>query len=155
MGVDRAVMEVIAAMQITIEIPDAIAQRLLPHWSNLAQKLLELLLQAAGQAGLISPEETTSTEADRVSELGPDPQVLQYMEAQAKLYDQQRGDLFLRYQGQYIWFEDGEVRDADDSFAGLMERIYAETGPRPLFVCKVLAQEPQYQVRTPFRMRPL
>jgi hypothetical protein len=148
-------MEVIAAMQITIEIPDAIAQRILPHWSNLAQKLLELLLQAAGQAGLISPEETTSTGVNLVPELGPDPQVLQYMEAQAKLYDQQRGDLLLSYKDQYIWFEDGAVRDADDSYAELMERIYGEKGPRPLFICKVTAEDPQYQVRTPFRVRPL
>jgi hypothetical protein len=44
-------------MQIVLEIPDAIAKRLQTHWSNLTRKIVELLVQAAQQAELVSQSE--------------------------------------------------------------------------------------------------
>jgi hypothetical protein len=96
-------------MQITIEIPDAIVQRIQPHWSNLAQKLLELLLQSASQAGLITAAEADAIPREQSIELTPDQRILQDMDKQALLYEQQRQELLTRYNGQYIVFQDGVV----------------------------------------------
>lgn len=141
-------------MQITIEIPDAIVQRIQPHWTNLAQKLLELLLQSASQAGLITAAEADAIPLEQaIDDLSPDQQILQDMDRQALLYEQQRRELLLRYKGQYIVFKDGVVLDADVDYASLIRRSYAESGPRPLFVRLVAAEDPTYLVRTPFMAR--
>jgi hypothetical protein len=89
-------------MQITIEIPDAIVQRIQPHWTNLAQKLLELLLQSASQAGLITTAEADAIPLEPSIELTPDQKILQEMDRQALLYEQPRNELLTRYKGQYI-----------------------------------------------------
>jgi hypothetical protein len=140
-------------MQITIEIPDAIVQRIQPHWTNLAQKLLELLLQSASQAGLITAAEAEAIPLEQSIELTPDQRILQDMDRQALLYEQQRSELVTRYQGQYIVFKDGVVLDADTDYASLIRRSYAESGPRPLFIRLVAAEDPNYSVRTPFMNR--
>jgi hypothetical protein len=140
-------------MQITIEIPDAIVQRIQPHWTNLAQKLLELLLQSASQAGLITAAEADAIPLEQSIELTPDQRILQDMDKQALLYEQQRHELLTRYNGQYIVFQDGVVLDADTDYASLIRRSYAESGPRPLFIRLVAAEDPSYSVRTPFMNR--
>jgi hypothetical protein len=140
-------------MQITIEIPDAIVQRIQPHWTNLAQKLLELLLQSASQAGLITAAEADAIPREQSIELTPDQRILQDMDKQALLYEQQRRELLTRYNGQYIVFQDGVVLDADTDYASLIRRSYAESGPRPLFIRLVAAADPSYSVRTPFMSR--
>jgi hypothetical protein len=140
-------------MQITIEIPDAIVQRIQPHWTNLAQKLLELLLQSASQAGLITAAEADAIPLEQSIELTPDQRTLQDMDKQALLYEQQRHELLTRYNGQYIVFQDGVVLDADTDYASLIRRSYAESGPRPLFIRLVAAADPSYSVRTPFMSR--
>jgi hypothetical protein len=140
-------------MQITIEIPDAIVQRIQPHWTNLAQKLLELLLQSASQAGLITAAEADAIPLEQSIELTPDQRILQDMDKQALLYEQQRHELLTRYNGQYIVFQDGVVLDADTDYASLIRRSYAESGPRPLFIRLVTAADPSYFVRTPFMNR--
>jgi hypothetical protein len=140
-------------MQITIEIPDAIVQRIQPHWTNLAQKLLELLVQSASQAGLITAAEADAIPLEQSIELTPDQQILQDMDTQSLLYEQQRHELLTRYNGQYIVFQDGVVLDADTDYASLIRRSYAESGPRPLFIRLVAAEDPSYSVRTPFMSR--
>jgi hypothetical protein len=140
-------------MQITIEIPDAIVQRIQPHWTNLAQKLLELLLQSASQAGLITAAEADAIPLEQSIELTPDQRILQDMDTQSLLYEQQRHELLTRYNGQYIVFQDGVVLDADRDYASLIQRSYAESGPRPLFIRLVAAADPSYSVRTPFMKR--
>jgi hypothetical protein len=140
-------------MQITIEIPDAIVQRIQPHWTNLAQKLLELLLQSASQAGLITAAEANAIPLEQSIELTPDQRILQDMDKQALLYEQKRRELLTRYNGQYIVFQDGVVLDSDTDYASLIRRSYAESGPRPLFIRLVTAVDPSYSVRTPFMSR--
>lgn len=123
-------------MQIVIEIPDAIARRLQPHWSNLTRKVLELLFQAAQQAELVSAAEAEAAlqQADQQAELEPNPETLRYMEQQAALYEAQRERLLQTHAGQYIHFEDGTVLDADADFETLILRTFAETGSKDVFI---------------------
>jgi hypothetical protein len=80
----------------------------------------------------------------------PDPEVLEYIEYQANLFDQQRSELLKQYQNQYVWFEDGEVLDTDQDQSALVNRVYSKIGPRPLLIKKVLPEDPKPGVRTPF-----
>jgi hypothetical protein len=80
----------------------------------------------------------------------PDPEVLEYIEYQAQLFDQKRSDLLKQYDGKFVWFENGEVLDADQDQAALVIRAYSKIGPRPLLIKKVLAEDPKPVVRTPF-----
>jgi hypothetical protein len=80
----------------------------------------------------------------------PSPEVLAYMERQAEQYEQMRSHLIEQYLNQYIWFEDGQVLDADPDHATLVIRAYGNGEPRPLFIKKVLPIEPQLRVRSPF-----
>ncbi|MBZ8180256.1 hypothetical protein [Oscillatoria salina] len=81
----------------------------------------------------------------------PDPEIMAYMEHQAKLFDLQRAELLNKYRGMYVVFEDGEVLDFDRDEVALVIRTYEKMGRRPMFVQKVLPQEPQPVVRTPYR----
>jgi uncharacterized protein (DUF3084 family) len=134
-------------MQIVIDIPDAIAQRLQNHWSNLTQKILELLFQAAQQAELVSEAEAKALL--QPSDLEPNPEILAYMEQQAILYDEQREHLLQTHLGQYVRFENGQILDADQDLETLILRTYAATGPRDVFIRQVRAEEPTPFVRTP------
>jgi hypothetical protein len=80
----------------------------------------------------------------------PDPEVLEYIKYQAQLFDQKRSELLKQYDGQFVWFEDGEVLDTDPDQAALVIRAYSKTGPRPLLIKKVLPEDPKPIVRTPF-----
>jgi hypothetical protein len=81
-----------------------------------------------------------------------DPDVMAYMEEQAQLFDQQRNELLQRYSGQFVWFENGQVLDADPSEAALVTRIYSGIGVRPIFIEQVAVTTPQPNVRTPFQI---
>jgi hypothetical protein len=78
----------------------------------------------------------------RTTQLGPDPAVMAYMERQAIAFEQARSVLLEQFLGQYVWFEDGRVLDADVDHETLVLRIYGDGEPRPLFVRKVVAVEP-------------
>ena len=139
-------------MQITIEIPDAIAQRLQTHWSNLTQKVLELTVQTAQQTELVNEAETEAI-LRQTQKVEADPEVLRYMEQQAALYKSQQNQLLGTYLGQYILFEDGKVLDADLDFETLILRIFAETGPRDVFIRQVGVEPTRPIGRTPFPIR--
>jgi hypothetical protein len=81
----------------------------------------------------------------------PDSETLDYIEHQAQQFDQMRPELLKQYQGQYIWFENGNVLDVDLDQTALVMRIYSENEPRPMLIKQVLPQDPQLQLRTPFR----
>jgi hypothetical protein len=81
----------------------------------------------------------------------PDPQILDYIEHQAQQFDRMRPELLKKYQGQYIWFENGKVLDVDTDQTALVTRIYSENKPRPMLIKQVLPQDPQPKLRTPFR----
>lgn len=84
------------------------------------------------------------------SNIYPDPEVLEYMEHQAQMFDRMRPELLKHYQDQYVWFEDGKVLDADKDQAALAIRVYSQTGLRPLLIKQVRFEDPQPLVRTPF-----
>jgi hypothetical protein len=85
------------------------------------------------------------------SDAYPDPEVLNYIEHQAQLFDQMRTELLKHYREQYVWFEDGKVLDTDEDQAALAIRAYNRMGLRPLLIKKVCSEDPQPLVRTPFR----
>jgi hypothetical protein len=78
-------------------------------------------------------------------------QVLSYMEHQAELFEQMRSQLIAQYLGKYALFENGQVLDVDDDYSALVVRSYGAGEPRPLFIKKVLQEEPRLVVRTPFK----
>ena len=84
------------------------------------------------------------------SNVYPEPEVLEYIEHQAQLFDQMRPELLKHYQDQYVWFEDGKVLDTDQDQAALAIRVYGQAGLRPLLIKKVRFEDPQPLVRTPF-----
>jgi hypothetical protein len=86
------------------------------------------------------------------AQLYPDSEVLQYMERQAAAFEQAKPVLLEQFLNQYVWFEDGRVLDADGDHEALVLRVYGEGEPRPLFVRKVVAVEPQLMVRSPRRL---
>jgi hypothetical protein len=85
------------------------------------------------------------------SDIYPEPEVLEYIEHQAQLFDQMRPELLKHYREQYVWFEDGHVLDTDEDQAALAIRAYDRTGLRPLLIKKVRSEDPNPLVRTPFR----
>jgi hypothetical protein len=81
----------------------------------------------------------------RTTQLGPDPAVMAYMERQAIAFEQAKPVLLEQFLGQYVWFEDGRILDADVDHETLVLRIYGDGEPRPLFVRKVVVVEPRFR----------
>lgn len=81
----------------------------------------------------------------------PSSEVLAYMDQQAEEFEKMRSHLIKTHLGQYVWFESGQVLDADESFEALVIRVCREDESRPLFIKKVLVEDPSPRVRTPFR----
>lgn len=61
-----------------------------------------------------------------------------YLEKQAELFDRQLPELLPKYKGMYVFFEDGEVKDADLDEEALINRVLAKEGYRDIFVEKVI-----------------
>jgi hypothetical protein len=75
--------------------------------------------------------------------------ILKYMEEQSQQFDHHRSHLLQTHPNQFIWFESGQVLDADTDFATLCDRVLPTY--RPTFIRQVLPEDPQPQVRTPLR----
>jgi hypothetical protein len=84
------------------------------------------------------------------SNIYPDPEILEYIERQAQLFDQMRSELLKHYQEKYVWFEDGKVLDTDEAQAILAIRVYQQRGLRPCLIKKVCAEDSRPVIRTPF-----
>jgi hypothetical protein len=82
----------------------------------------------------------------------PDREILDYMERQSVLFEQMKPELLMQYSNQFIWFEDGQVLDADQNHEALVLRAYGEGEPRSLFVKKVVPVESTLFVRSPLRL---
>ncbi len=93
-----------------------------------------------------------TTATSRPTQITPDPAVMAYMERQAITFEQAKPHLMAQFLNQYVWFEDGQVLDADVDHETLVLRVYGDGEPRPLFVKKVVAVEPQFVVRSPLRL---
>jgi hypothetical protein len=79
----------------------------------------------------------------------PSLEISAYMERQSTYFDQMKEILLKQYENQYIWLEEGTVKDFDVSHEALVLRIYGEGEPRSLFIKKVVAIEPSLIVRSP------
>jgi hypothetical protein len=81
----------------------------------------------------------------------PDPAVMDYMEQQAHQFEGVRSQLFQTHGRQFVWFESGQVLDADVDFSVLFDRVVLVAGDRPTFIRQVLESEARPIVRTPLR----
>jgi hypothetical protein len=99
----------------------------------------------------IYPQPRTTMTIPRSADLltiYPATELSAYMEQQSDLFDRAKPQLIRTYLGQYVWFENGEVLDADLNHEALVLRIYAAEAPRPLFIRKVVTVEPKLLVRS-------
>jgi hypothetical protein len=81
----------------------------------------------------------------------PDPAVMAYMEQQAQQFEALRSQLLQSHGRQFVWFEAGQVLDADVDFSALCDRVMHFAADRPTFIRQVLPVDPQPIVRTPLR----
>ncbi|MBW4658652.1 MAG: hypothetical protein KME15_08260 [Drouetiella hepatica Uher 2000/2452] len=72
-----------------------------------------------------------------------------YLENQSKLFKEKLPELVKDYPNKYVLFENGLVLLSHDDEATLMKTAYGTMGLRPLFVRKVLKEEPKFTIWTP------
>ena len=77
----------------------------------------------------------------------PDPEILNYMEQQAEIFNQKKPELLNQYLGKYILFENGKIIDADNNESALAQRTIAKNGLKPMFIKKVVTEEPKLSIR--------
>jgi hypothetical protein len=94
-----------------------------------------------GKNPVIAMQSTTSTAI-------PDPAVMEYMEQQAQQFEMVRSRLFQSHGRQFVWFEAGQVLDADVDFSALCDRVMHFAADRPTFIRQVLPVDPQPIVRS-------
>jgi hypothetical protein len=97
-----------------------------------------------GKKPVIAMQTTTSTAI-------PDPAVMEYMEQQAQQFEALRSQLLQSHGRQFVWFEAGQVLDADVDFSALCDRVMHFAADRPTFIRQVLPVDPQPIVRTPLK----
>ncbi|MCU0533197.1 MAG: hypothetical protein MUD14_04785 [Hydrococcus sp. Prado102] len=64
-------------------------------------------------------------------------EALNYLDTQGELFDKKLPELLPKYKGMYVFFENGEVKDADYDEEALIERVLPKVGYRAIFVDKV------------------
>jgi hypothetical protein len=74
------------------------------------------------------------------------PERIEYLLHQQRLYRANKSELIDRYEGQYIAFENGIVLDSDRHDRQLMTRLHAKYGHRDILVEYVCEPEPQLSV---------
>ncbi len=93
---------------------------------------------------------TTLTETHDLSSLSRyiDPEILTYLNHQQQLFDRAKPQLLNHYNGLFVWFENGEILDADRDESALFLRAYTPDPNRSLFIAQVLPQEPDRIIRS-------
>ncbi len=76
------------------------------------------------------------------------PEILTYLNHQQQLFDRAKPQLLKHYNGLFVWFENGEVLDADRDESALFLRAYNPDPDRALFIAQVLPQEPDRIIRS-------
>lgn len=61
-----------------------------------------------------------------------------YIRRQAALFDALPKEKLLSYKGQYVFFEEGEIKDSDISKINLAKRVFRKEGYRDIFLEKVV-----------------
>ncbi|MBP0017465.1 MAG: hypothetical protein J7647_07900 [Cyanobacteria bacterium SBLK] len=70
-----------------------------------------------------------------------DIETYQYMEEQGKLFDSMLPELLEKYQGMYIYFENGKVLEADFDEEKLIDLAEQKYGYKPMFIEQVCIQD--------------
>jgi hypothetical protein len=93
---------------------------------------------------------TTLTETTDLTALSHyiDPEILTYLNHQQILFDRAKPELLNHYNGLFVWFENGEILDADRDESALFLRAYTPDPERSLFIAQVLSQEPDRIIRS-------
>jgi hypothetical protein len=93
---------------------------------------------------------TTLTEMTDLTALSRyiDPEILTYLNHQQILFDRAKPELLTQYNGFFVWFENGEILDADRDESALFLRAYTPDPNRSLFIAQVLPQEPDRVIRS-------
>lgn len=79
----------------------------------------------------------------------PDAELPENLVADAAWYEEHKGRLLKRYEGEYLAILDGEVADHDPDFTALSDRVFAEHGPRPIFMPRCIEADEVVHVRGP------
>jgi hypothetical protein len=76
---------------------------------------------------------------------------MEYLRDQEVQYQMMKHKLFDRYEGKYIFFENGEVKEFSDNKEELIALVHTEYGIRDILVKLVVKDEPQLRrIYTPF-----
>lgn len=73
--------------------------------------------------------------------LYPDKTTYEYIQHQGKLFDERRLSLLPDYEGYYVYFEDGQVLEADKDEEKLLDLVEEKYGLKPMFIEKVKKTE--------------
>ncbi|MEB3336294.1 MAG: hypothetical protein VKJ46_02460 [Leptolyngbyaceae bacterium] len=141
---EPSITPVTTAVQGIQEMKDVISSILSSDKYSEAFPYFEHIVKRLSSQNLLITDEIRSKSHHAIEY--PDPEVLDYMEKQEILFTQHKPELLEKYPGMYVLFEDGKVLDCDTDEEALVLRAYEHTGPRPLFVKKVLEEEPQYML---------
>ncbi len=76
---------------------------------------------------------------------------MEYLRDQEAQYQKIKNELFDRYEGKYIFFENGEVKEFSDNKEELIALVHTKYGIRDILVKLVMKDEPQpRRIYTPF-----
>lgn len=86
---------------------------------------------------------------NEVGDRESDAQLPEALQADAAWYEKNKQRLLKRHEGEYLAIVDGKVVDHDPDFSELSERIFADLGPRPIFMPRCVEAEEIVRVRGP------
>ncbi len=69
--------------------------------------------------------------------LGLDAEARTYISRQALLFESMLPELLTKYSGQWVWFENHQVLDADLSYQALLTRVKKSVGEQIVLIKKV------------------
>ena len=77
------------------------------------------------------------TNTEIAKSLYPDLETYRFMQLQTQLFNQMLPELMTNYQGQYVYFENGQVLASDTDEERLLDFIEEKYGLKPMFIEKV------------------
>ena len=69
--------------------------------------------------------------------LGLDAEARTYISLQARMFESMLPELLTKYSGQWVWFENHQVLDADLSYQALLTRVKKSVGEQIVLIKKV------------------
>jgi uncharacterized protein (DUF433 family) len=78
-----------------------------------------------------------ATETEIAKSLYPDLETYKFIQLQAQLFKQMLPELIINYEGQYVYFENGQVLASDTDEERLLDFVEGKFGLKPMFIEKV------------------